>query len=72
MLSANLKAYIDRTAAEIRKEDPETVAHLDDFELKALILDKTRQHAEDEADALIATVTMTEIVKALRVLANQH
>ncbi|MBJ6800154.1 hypothetical protein [Geomonas propionica] len=71
-MTPNLKAYIDRTAKEIRKEDPEAVAHLDDFELKALILDKTRQHANEEADTMIATVTMTEIVKALRVLANQR
>ncbi|QWV93865.1 hypothetical protein KP004_01330 [Geomonas oryzisoli] len=71
MLNENLKAFIDRTAEEIRKGDPETVAHLDDFELKALILDKIREQAEAEADGMIAAATMTEIVKALRALTTK-
>ncbi|QXE91637.1 hypothetical protein KP001_03580 [Geomonas subterranea] len=70
MLSPGLKAYIDRTAADIRKDDPETLAHLDDFELKAMILDQIRAHAEAEADALVTIHTMTAIIKSLAQLAR--
>lgn len=71
MLNENLKAFIDRTAAEIRKENPDTAAHLDDFELKALILDKIREHAEAEADCMIAAVALTAIIKSLRSLSTK-
>jgi hypothetical protein len=63
MLSPNLVRVIDTLAAEIKTENPEIL--VDDFALKAKILDKIRQVANEEADLMIQAAQLTEIVKCL-------
>jgi hypothetical protein len=70
VLSPNLAFFIDHLAAEIRKDHPDTVAHLSDFELKAAILDISRAYAAEQADTMIQAALLTEIVKQLSQLAR--
>jgi hypothetical protein len=69
MISPNLERYVEQLAVEIRKECSEA-ATISDFQLKSMILDKIQEHAEAEADALLAVATMTAIVKSLSELSR--
>lgn len=68
MLSPKLVRFIDSLASEIKAENPDL--HVDDTTLKAVILDKVRDHANAEADLMLELAYTNELVKLVADLAR--
>jgi len=65
-MNANLEAYIDSIYAEVKADIPE----MSEFAAKAVILDKLRARASEQADELVVVHLLTKQLEALTVLAQ--
>ena len=63
-MNANLERYVNHIYEELKADIPE----MSEFAAKAVILDKLRARASEQADELLAVHLLTEQIKALAVL----